>query len=98
MVRFNLLNTPVNSQTMVFMHHVIPDRKCRKALDFLTFIGTVPLLFLFFRTKNICLGNHRKLQNGILISLVYLAVAHHNLSRQQLMVIVICIETIQTFI
>ena len=52
-VHLKLFNSAVNTESVVFMHHIVPNRQIGKALYFLTLIGAVTLFFLLLRPKNI---------------------------------------------
>ena len=92
-VNLNLLNAPVNTQTMSFMNYKISNRKFCKILNALSII----ILFLFslflLMAENIRFCHDHKLGQGILKSLFRMAIDHHDLSRLNLPVIILTVES-----
>ena len=95
LIYFNLLNTPVNAQSMTFMHHKIAHIQVCKALNFRTFIGMTFLPFFLFSSKNITFCQYRKTDQWIFIAMMQIAISHHDFSRLNLPIPVIRIKTVQ---
>ena len=82
LVLLDLLNAPVNAESVALMHHIIADRKLGKALDFLTLVGG---LFLLFpppsAAEHVSLGDHDELNQRIFKSPMQLSVSHQDFTR-----------------
>ena len=72
LVLLDLLDAPVNAESVALMHHIIADRKLGKALDLLTLVGG---LFLLFpppsAAEHVSLGNHDELNQRIFKSMQF---------------------------
>ena len=95
LIYFNLLNTPVNAQSMTFMHHKIAHIQICKALNLRTFIGMTFLSFFLFSSKNIAFCQYRKTDQWIFIAMMQIAISHHDFSRLNLPIPVIRIKAVQ---
>ena len=82
LVLLDLLDAPVNAESVALMHHIITDRKLGKALDLLTLVGG---LFLLFpppsAAEHVSLGNHDELNQRIFKSPVQLSIGHQDFAR-----------------
>ncbi len=81
-LHLHLFNPLIDSQTVAFMHHIIPHLQLIEILDFLTLIELLGLFLLFLRTENVCLRQHHELQHGILEALIHMTVTGDHLPRQ----------------
>ena len=81
----HLLDTLIDTESMILMHDIVADVQVCKAADVLALIALVLLLFLLFRAKDVTLRDDRKRQQRILITAPHLAVADHHLAGLQLM-------------
>ena len=76
----DFLNAPVNSQTMVFMYHIVSDTQFAEILDPLSAVlGFLPF-FLFFLSENIRFRDHHKLDQRIFKAPLGMAEGGHDLS------------------
>ena len=80
-VYLNLFNTLINSQSVIFMNHIISDLQFRKVIDFSSFVLFFLFLFFLFCSENIAFGNHRKFQQRIFKTFQYSPVKGHDLPR-----------------
>ncbi len=81
MIHVHLLNTAVDSQPVIFMHHIISGRQLHKTVDLAALIGGAFFLFLFFTAKNITLGDNHKFNQRILITPMCIPVGHQKFPR-----------------
>ena len=63
------------------MHHIIPDAQIAEALYLFSLVDPASFLFLFFRAKNITLGDDHKLDQRVFVSPLHLTVSRHDLTR-----------------
>ena len=81
-VNLDLLDSSIDSESVILMNHIISDVERGKTLNLFSFIRAVALFLLALRAKDVRLRDDRELQNRIFIALMHLTVADHNLSRQ----------------
>ena len=82
---------------MLLMNHKIPDRKLCKILDTLSVIILFLLSLLLFLTKNIRLCHHCKFDQWIFKAFFRMTINHHDLTRQNLPVIILPVKSSQSF-
>ena len=82
MVLLDFFDSPVNSQAMAFMNHIIPDGKFGKAADLFPLVMVpLPLFLLLFRSEHVAFGDHNEFDHRILEAFMELSVGHQDLSR-----------------
>ena len=95
LIHFNLFDTAVNTQSVLFMYDIISDGQLRKILDTIAVICFFLLFFLLFLAENIRFRNNRKLYKGIFKAMSGMSVNHHNFSRIDNPVIILPVKSVQ---
>ena len=91
-LHLDLLYAFIDSDSVIFMDHIVAGLKFGKILDLLSLIFLSAFL-LFLSSKDIRLRDDHELQHGILVPLRHIPVCHHDLSGIHLTFHIFAVET-----
>ena len=98
LIHLNLFYSPVNTQSVIFMYHIISDRRLSKILNFLSGILTSFFLFSLLMPENIRFCDNYKFHHRILKAFACMSVHHHDFSRLNQAIFVFCVKCIQVIV